>query len=185
MGRGTPGPGSGSFSSLAPPCGSDLPLQLATGILTASFVFSLTGPAESVCGTSQPIDIEIKDGRTSEISVPLEVWIAAEIALKKAYLKPEPLPQGQMPKPGFGMDPFPGQLRLARTALRLRFKMQCFGGKCGEVTEKIRLKFRLRLGTETSTLSLEGPGSVPATGLLTVALRSLLEQIKKEFTSHF
>lgn len=51
------------------------------------------------------------------------------------------------------------------------------------VTWKILLKFRLRLGTETSTLGLERPGRVPATGLLTVALRSLLEQIK-EFTWH-
>ena len=61
----------------------------------------------------------IKEGWTSEISVPPEVWIAAEIALTKAYLKPEHLLQGQMPKPRFGMDPFLGQLRLVRTVLRL------------------------------------------------------------------
>lgn len=116
---------------------------------------------------------------------PPKVWIAVEIALKKAYLKPEHLPQGQIPKLGFGMGPFPGQLRLVRTAIRLWFKIKCFGGRCGVMTWNILLKFKLVLGTETSTLDLEGPSSVPATELLTVALRSFLEQIKKEFTFHF
>lgn len=37
----------------------------------------------------------------------------------------------------------------------------------------------------TSTLGLAGPRSVPATELLTVALRSFLEQTEKEFTWHF
>lgn len=54
----------------------------------------------------------IKDNLTSETGVPPEVWIAGEIALKKAYLKPEHFPQGQIPKPGFGLDPFLGQLEL-------------------------------------------------------------------------
>lgn len=39
------------------------------------------------------------------------------------------------------------------------------------MTWNILLKFKLVLGTETSTLDLEGPSSVPATELLTVALR--------------
>lgn len=100
------------FSSLAPLRGSNLPLQLVIGMLTASLFFSLTSPAESVCGTSKPV--EIKDGLTSEISVPSTVWIAAEIALKRAYLKPEHLLQGQIPYPSFGLDPFLGQLRLSQ-----------------------------------------------------------------------
>lgn len=101
-GRGTQGPGSVSCSSLAPPCGSDLPLQLVIGMLTACLAFSLTGPAGSVCGTAWPMDVEIKVGGTSEIRVPPGVRIAAEIALK-----PDHLPQGQVPTPGFGMDLFP------------------------------------------------------------------------------
>lgn len=113
------------------------------------------------------------------------MWIAAEIAPKKAYLKFEHFPQGQIPKPGFGMDAFLGQLKLVRTAIRLRFKMKCFGGRCGVVTWKILLKFKLLLRKETSTLGLEGPSSVPATELLTVALRLFLEQIKKKFTFCF
>lgn len=95
------------------------------------------------------------------------MWIAAEIALKKAYLKSEHFPQGQIAEPSFGMDPFLGQLKLVRTAIRLRFKMKCFGGRCGVVTWKILLKFKLLLSKETSTLGLKGPSSVPATELLT------------------
>lgn len=53
------------------------------------------------------------------------------------------------------------------------------------MTWKMLLKFKLLLGKETSTLGLEGRGSLPATELLTVVLRSSLEQIKKEFTFCF
>lgn len=59
-----------------------------------------------------PLTLRSKTAGPLKSVFPPEVWIAAEIALKKAYLKPEPRPHGQMPKPGFGMDPFPGQPEL-------------------------------------------------------------------------
>lgn len=58
-----------------------------------------------------------------------EVWIAAEIVLKKACLKPEHLLLGQIPKPGFGMDPFLGQLRLVRTSHQTLIQNEMLWGK--------------------------------------------------------